>query len=180
MQLVGLVLAGGKSSRMGRDKAELRFGEQNLLGHAIETLADSLCQRVLVSRNKEDGIKDRFIGLGPLAGIDAAVAALQNGVWLSVLPVDMPLVNSAHLIALQNYSLKQQQACYFEGFMLPCVLQINNALRAYLANSLRQQKSLSLRALLKTFKAKPLEAIRPDLLINTNTPEQWRSLETTL
>ncbi|MFY8350930.1 molybdenum cofactor guanylyltransferase [Pseudoalteromonas sp. SSM20] len=180
MEIVGLVLAGGKSSRMGQDKAELRFGDQNLLDHAIETLSDSLCQRVLVSRNKGNAIKDRFIGLGPLAGIDAAVVGLNNGIWLSVLPVDMPLVNSAHLIALQHYSLKQQQACYFEGFMLPCVLQINNALRVYLANSLSKQKSLSLRALLKALNAKPLASIRPDLLINTNTPEQWRSLETTL
>lgn len=180
MQIVGLVLAGGKSSRMGRDKAELQFGEHTLLNHAIDTLEHSLCQYVLVSRNIGEGIKDRYFGLGPLAGIDAAVAHLHNGVWLCVLPVDMPLVTSTQLLALQNAALKQQQACYFDSFMLPCVLQVNNALRTYLAQQLTYQKALSLRALLQAVNALKLEAMRPDLLINTNTPEQWQSLETTL
>ena len=124
MKMYGLLLAGGKSSRMGQDKAELQICGVSLLQQGEEVLSHSLCQQVLISRNCGAGIKDRFSGLGPLAGIDAAIQQIDDGAWLTVMPVDMPLISAEHLIELQQQAMVTEQACYFANFMLPCVVQV--------------------------------------------------------
>ena len=91
------VLAGGQSTRMGRDKALLRLGGQTLLERAL-ALAHRIAPRVAVlgSREKYAGageriIEDEFPGCGPLAGIHAALGASETDLNL-ILSVDMPFV----------------------------------------------------------------------------------------
>ena len=98
----GLVLAGGRSSRMGTDKAMLLKGNVNLLDNANLCLTNSLCEQVLISRNTAQGIRDRYIDKGPLAGIEAALQHVPNGAWLSILPVDMPLIRHTDIVNLQK------------------------------------------------------------------------------
>jgi molybdenum cofactor guanylyltransferase len=95
------ILAGGKSSRMGRDKAFIEFEGRTLLVRALE-LARSISPSVSIvgSREKfcayapvvEDIVRDR----GPLGGIHAALRASQTDLNL-MLAVDMPLVTQAFL-----------------------------------------------------------------------------------
>jgi len=98
----GFVLAGGKSSRMGADKAFLEFGGRTLLNRALAVTA-AVCDRVTIvgdpSKFGSYGpvIADVFPGCGPLGGIHAALA--QSTADLNVmLAVDMPFV-SAELLA---------------------------------------------------------------------------------
>jgi len=91
------VLAGGQSTRMGRDKALLLLGGQTLLERAL-ALAHRIAPRVAVlgSREKyaatgERIIEDQFSGCGPLAGIHAALVATDTDLNL-ILSVDMPFV----------------------------------------------------------------------------------------
>jgi molybdopterin-guanine dinucleotide biosynthesis protein A len=92
----GFVLAGGQSSRMGRDKALVEFGGQPLVAHAIGILrAAGLPVSLAGARSPLDSyapvVSDDEPGLGPLAGICAALHSASKR--LSVfLPVDTPLL----------------------------------------------------------------------------------------
>lgn len=103
--LVGAVLCGGRSERMGRDKALLELGGRPLLRRAVDAL-EGLCEEVLlavgpVPRYEEFGrpwVLDRAAGLGPLAGLEASLAAaVERGAWAAcVLGCDMPDVRGEH------------------------------------------------------------------------------------
>jgi molybdopterin-guanine dinucleotide biosynthesis protein A len=95
-----LILAGGNSRRMGRDKATLAAGGRTLVEHLAERLSP-VVDEVLVSVGRTTPVLgafplvvDRFPGLGPLAGIHAGLlAARQPLVW--VVACDLPDVEPA-------------------------------------------------------------------------------------
>jgi molybdopterin-guanine dinucleotide biosynthesis protein A len=96
----GIVLAGGLSTRMGRDKASLPWGGEDLLHAALRALAP-VCGRLIVVSNQPrtialDGVSvvaDRFPGCGPLAGIHAGLTA-ATGDYSFVVACDMPYIKS--------------------------------------------------------------------------------------
>jgi molybdenum cofactor guanylyltransferase len=100
MELTAFILAGGKSTRMGRDKALLNWGGITLLEHALE-LARAVSERVVVVGSAQHArcgavLVDIFPGQGPLGGIHTALEASRSDLNL-VLAVDMPLVESRFL-----------------------------------------------------------------------------------
>ena len=174
----GLVLAGGRSSRMGTDKAMLIKGDINLLDNAKLCLSKSLCEQVLISRNTEQGIRDRYIDKGPLAGIEAAIVHIPNGAWLSILPVDMPLIRSSDLVQLQKTAQASQHAVYFESHMLPCIVKVTDDLKKFLKDALDGKFKNSIYAMLKTQNAQTLVQGEPLYLTNANTPNDWQTVKT--
>ncbi|MFG0261533.1 MAG: molybdenum cofactor guanylyltransferase [Novipirellula sp. JB048] len=108
-RLLGVVLCGGKSSRMGRDKAALMHpGGQTYLAHAIERLA-ALCDAVVVSGvstvdHDRPTILDRVAHRGPASGVAAALefASRHGFAACLVTPVDMPRLSELHLRSLQQ------------------------------------------------------------------------------
>ena len=96
MQVGGFVLAGGMSTRMGRDKALLELDGEPLIARALASLAE-VCAEVAIAGGKQRlepfgrVICDRTPGLGPLSGI---VAALEQSSWEWNLfvPVDVPFI----------------------------------------------------------------------------------------
>ncbi|HXZ78996.1 MAG TPA: molybdenum cofactor guanylyltransferase [Terriglobales bacterium] len=94
--LTAFILAGGQSSRMGRDKAFLPFNGRTLLEHAI-ALAKAVAEDVVLigQRAKLDpyGVvtQDIFPGCGPLGGIHAALSCTQTDLNL-ILALDTPFV----------------------------------------------------------------------------------------
>ena len=92
----GFVLAGGKSSRMGRNKALLELGGKPLVGHAVEKLG-RLCESVaILSNDAELGgfgelVEDVHPGCGPLGGVEAALLRSTTE-WSLILPVDVPFL----------------------------------------------------------------------------------------
>ena len=106
--VAAFVLAGGKSSRMGTDKAFLPFHGRSLLSRALET-AHTLTDGVYIvgDPSKFEGlgnvIADTFPDSGPLGGIHAALAA-HKAEWNLVLAVDIPLITPAFLKALVGES----------------------------------------------------------------------------
>lgn len=103
--LYGLILAGGRSSRMGRDKALLAYHGQSQIEWTAER-ARLICERVFVSvradhahdpaRAKLPQIVDRTTDKGPIAGIMAAQAAAPEAAWL-VLACDLPFLDEETL-----------------------------------------------------------------------------------
>jgi len=92
----GFVLAGGKSSRMGTDKALLKFRGQPLVEIAVEKLR-GFCAEVSIAGNREDlsgfapVVREERMDCGPAAGIEAGLKAAQQE-WAMFVPVDVPLV----------------------------------------------------------------------------------------
>ena len=92
----GLVLVGGKSTRMGTDKSQLDYHGKPQKQHVKELLEkNSLETFYSVQSNSEriDEIHDTFLNLGPFGGICSAFQKDPNSAWL-VLATDVPFVNS--------------------------------------------------------------------------------------
>ena len=106
--LYGLILAGGSSSRMHRDKAALRYRGRSQLERAFE-LAGRHVSTVFVSvrtdqtadptRAQRPMIVDCVAGTGPIVGIRSALAAYPRAAWL-VLACDLPFLSDAALSQL--------------------------------------------------------------------------------
>ncbi len=109
--LSAFVLAGGKSTRMGADKASLQLDGRTLLEHALATLrqvAGDVC--ILGSRHlyKDYGvevIEDLFPGCGPLGGIHAALALARAPLNL-IIAVDTPFLSAEFLRHLAQRAAK--------------------------------------------------------------------------
>ena len=101
--IYGLILAGGASKRMQRDKAALKIQGKTQLDRAFELLSGYL-QRVFVSVRADQTsdptrahlplIVDSVEGAGPITGIRSALAAHPEVAWL-VLACDLPFVSDA-------------------------------------------------------------------------------------
>jgi molybdopterin-guanine dinucleotide biosynthesis protein A len=104
----GLILAGGSSSRMHRDKAALQYRGKSQLDRAFE-LASRHVSRVFVSvranqtedptRAARPMIVDSIVGEGPTVGIRSALAGYPGVAWL-VLACDLPFLSDAALSQL--------------------------------------------------------------------------------
>jgi molybdenum cofactor guanylyltransferase len=101
-QTEAFILAGGQSSRMGRDKALLEIGSSTLIERAAALCAPLVSSVTLVgdsqrySRFGLPTLADRWPGAGPLGAIATALAAAHQS-WCLVLACDMPNVTSPWL-----------------------------------------------------------------------------------
>ncbi|MDX8552378.1 NTP transferase domain-containing protein [Tenacibaculum sp. 1B UA] len=100
----GLVLIGGKSTRMGRDKSELVYYKKPQKEHVKELLENNNLETFYSVRGSStysettNEIPDTFLNLGPFGGICSAFQKDPNSAWL-VIATDLPFVNN-HLIQL--------------------------------------------------------------------------------
>jgi molybdopterin-guanine dinucleotide biosynthesis protein A len=93
MKTNGFVLAGGKSARMGRDKALLDWHGRTLLDHMKDLLAGAVDQVRVVGREE---MPDRTPGCGPLGGILTLLEATETDTNL-VVAVDLPFLTDSFL-----------------------------------------------------------------------------------
>lgn len=167
------ILAGGLSSRMGQDKAKLRFGGKSLLAR-IRATAKSLKIPVRVVR------RDLLPRCGPMGGIFTAFKTSKADAIL-FLACDMPLVSGAllqKLLAIYHshhgavFSLNEDVA----GF--PFVL---NRSALPLVEQLISEKQFSLQNLAKKSRAKRFQAggSFPNDFLNLNTPRDLMKLKQT-
>ncbi len=98
--IYGLVLAGGKSTRMKKDKSQLEYHGQKQSVHCFELLS-KYCDQVFISNRQHQvyfpghkalpQIHDTFTDIGPLGGILSAMTRSPEAAWL-VLACDLPFV----------------------------------------------------------------------------------------
>lgn len=193
-KLYGLVLAGGRSSRMGQDKARLSWQGQPLYRHMIALLNKAGVDRVLLSgsgfaselltSNSNSGptvtcLDDLVDGRGPLGGIHSAFAQLNDNDRLLVVPVDMPLLPIEAISTLA----RQEQTCSFTQFNLPVLLTVTRQSRQVIKQlvSSDDHRDYALWRLQQRLGGLtlPLPTTMADGFINANTPEQWRKLTET-
>ena len=106
--LNGLVLAGGRSRRMGYDKALIAYHAENQLQHTA-TLLRERCHEVFVSCREEQAetyrqfdiplITDRYLGIGPMGGLLSAQQYRPAAAWI-VAACDMPFLDNTTLTQL--------------------------------------------------------------------------------
>lgn len=174
----GIVLAGGLSSRMGRDKALLPWHGRTLLEHMRGLLLQAGAGRVWVSGDYPafGGIPDRVARCGPLGGLYSVAMQMPDGpAW--VVPVDTPRVTPA---LLQRLQADQGRACtVFDDEPLPMRLRIDDHCRRVLQELIEDPTARrSLRALQQRLGVIRLPLAPEDraLLLNCNTPSEWESI----
>jgi len=162
------ILAGGSSSRMGRNKASLRLGRRTLLGHARAGARDSGLPHRVIRR-------DLVPRCGPLGGIYTALVTSQAEIIL-FLPCDMPFISGDLLKALVRRLNPRNKALFVKqsgrvGF--PFLLR-----RVALVEVEQQlaRKQSSLQKLAKSLQAQSLRLPRDRAgeLFNVNTPDDWK------
>lgn len=105
----GIVLAGGKSSRMGTDKGLVPYKGIPMVEHMIR-LIQPYCKGIFISANTSgyEGfgyqvVPDIHLHKGPLAGIHAGLSASDTN-WNLVVSCDMPLITAIHVEKLLQYN----------------------------------------------------------------------------
>jgi len=116
MSLTGLVLAGGKSSRMNVNKNYICYHAQPQLDHTYNLLKNHL-ENVFVSVSPQyetdlPKIIDKMKSGGPLNGLMSAFKENQNTAWL-IIANDMPLVEDKHIEILITKRNKSKLATCF-------------------------------------------------------------------
>ena len=99
MNCSGYVLAGGRSSRMGRDKARLPFRGGDLVSAVAGAVAHAAGSVTLVGHPELPSIPDRYPDGGPLGGILTALHHTAAD-WNLIVACDMPEVSAAFLAGL--------------------------------------------------------------------------------
>jgi molybdenum cofactor guanylyltransferase len=184
--LYGLVLAGGRSTRMGTDKAALALAGRTQLEQAMALLAPLVArtfvsvradQRVEPLRGRFEQIVDTRENLGPIAGIIAALERHPEHAWL-VLACDLPLLDAATLARLVRARAPQRLATAFrsshDGLPEPlCAVYepaSGPALAAYVAAGRHCPRKFLMGADVEL-----LDEPNPRALDNANTPEEYAS-----
>jgi molybdopterin-guanine dinucleotide biosynthesis protein A len=185
--LYGLVLAGGRSTRMQRDKAALEYAGRSQLERAIE-LTTALVERLFVSVRADqagDPLRARFPQIvdsgeieGPIAGIVAAQSRYPDAAWL-VLACDLPLLDPATLRHLLRARRPERQATAYrsshDGLPEPlCAIyepSSREAIRAHIAAGRDCPRKFLLSA-----DTALLDQPEPGALDNVNTPKEYDSV----
>ena len=100
--ILGTVLAGGKSQRFGEDKSQVKLAGKLLIDHMLTEIIDEFKELLIVSNNKISFhnsekisiIEDFEKGLGPLGGVLSAMKWIKENQkdykWIATFPVDTP------------------------------------------------------------------------------------------
>ncbi|WP_024593774.1 MULTISPECIES: molybdenum cofactor guanylyltransferase [unclassified Pseudoalteromonas] len=201
----GVVLAGGKSSRMGTDKADLVLKNKTLLQNGCDLLKDAGAKNILISRNitnpvkssshyspsdypSEKYVKDIYPNSGPLGGIYSTLIATEHDLLITA--VDMPLLTSSLLSTIvlasqsnnvqsMNNQLNQSQihAWHFENEPLPLYIRNTSSVKNHLKHILTNANShKSIKQFTQSIGVQTLLCNKAHALINTNTPAQFKAV----
>jgi len=171
--IVGLVLAGGLSSRMGEDKALLRIDGRTLLERTLLALRAAASERVAISGTRAGGIPDRWPQAGPVGGIASAIDGLPDGEWL-VAPVDMPRLGDEVLAPLRDE--RTMMVTCWQAHPLPMRLTMNPTTREVLAELMtRPGRECSISALQARLGATtlPLDARSEERRVGKECRSRW-------
>ena len=172
-----VILAGGFSSRMGEDKAELVMGNETLLERGKRIAEEAGAKSVYISRASEatEDIRDEFPRSGPLGGIHAALKH-DASLPMLIIPVDLPLLDSDSLRSLVESAYECQSTSHFKRQFIPIVIWQPELLINALEERLKTGKNLSLRAFFNNYAKIEVELNNPLALENANTPEEWHEI----
>jgi molybdopterin-guanine dinucleotide biosynthesis protein A len=178
--IYGLVLAGGRSVRMGTDKGLLDYNGKPQREFMFDLLS-KVCEKVFTSCRKEQNvpdslnpIPDKFEYEGPINGILSGIQTNQGKAWL-IIAVDMPYVDlQALLHLLNNRDQSKVATCYLheaENFPEPLLTLWEPAAYSKL-DAYATAGNISPRYFLESNAVKIVKPTNNQILVNINTPKE--------
>ncbi|MEM0993172.1 MAG: NTP transferase domain-containing protein [Bacteroidota bacterium] len=182
MQLNGLVLIGGKSSRMGIDKSQIAYHGKAHRCYLSEQLLAVGCEQVYWSCSKTDVdtpatypiIRDQYEAVGPIAAVLAAFELNRLAAYF-ILGCDYPLIDESTLKQLINARNTAKQATIFqhpESRYLEPLLAIYEPSAFAAIRVAFESGQKSLRKILNELEVQIVIPNQPNKLVNANTPAQ--------
>lgn len=191
MVLVGVVLAGGKSSRMGRNKALLTLDGMAIIERQLRLLGETFRHCIIVADDQDEYenlgacvIPDVMKGHGPLAGVHAAlkhIASHHRGAdGIFVLACDMPFVKEGVVRAIAELGSFDAVVPFIDGTYHPLCASYALSCLPVVERHIREGK-LDMASLVRDVNARilherELERIDPGLrsFLNINTLEEFK------
>jgi molybdopterin-guanine dinucleotide biosynthesis protein A len=180
----GVVMAGGECSRMGREKALLKYGDKSLIEYSLEALAGIEGQPLVISNNESimdclgdvEVIPDFFLGRGPLGGLYTALEHCRDDIV--AVACDAPLLERKTVDRLVAERGAADIAVYTnEGQLYPFPGIYSIALLPDIESRLEGAgRDLSLQDLIRAHERVSYIEITEgvETLVGINTPEDYR------
>ncbi len=180
--LFGLVLAGGKSQRMGRDKGLIDYHGKPQREYAADLLSE-VCDQVFLSCRPDQVddiasnyplLPDTFNGLGPFGAILSAFREYPDHAWM-VIACDLPLLDASTLKQLHDNCNPSKVATAFQSpvneFPEPLIAIWEPRAYPILLQFLAQGYSCPRKVLINS-EIELIEARKAESLMNVNLPEE--------
>ena len=180
-KITGIILAGGKSTRMGSNKAFLKLGGKTLLNRSIEIIED-ICDQVIISSNipiesKYQVVKDEINEIGPLGGMISSLRFSNNSQNV-VISCDLPFITSEVINTMikehktlitvptiDNKNIEPLCAVYNKEILLHLEKEANNG-------------SYKLHSIIKGLPHKIIDfSDKYDLFLNINNQDDYKKAE---
>jgi len=194
-ECLGVILAGGLSSRMGENKSKLMRNNINMLDFSKQLLIEAGINNIVISggvKQANNHIDDLIPHVGPVGGIYSVLSQSSANSYL-ILPVDLPLMTSNTLKQLRLAGELSHKATFFTDHSIPLYLPNTAYLELFMKQSFQKNRMSnrikgmnngkarkngpSIKALLSQV---PNQAITPKdrrTLFNTNTPQEWQQAQ---
>lgn len=181
-KLYGLVLAGGKSVRMGQDKTTMLWHGREQRYHLADMLG-AFCDQVFISCRQEQVheidpaypvLPDSVEGSGPIVALMSAFSLFPDAAWL-VVACDLPLLDAGTIRSLVDSRAAGYMATTFispfDGLPEPLITIWEPAAASILAEHLSSGFKCPRKALIRNKNhVKLLSPANADTLLNANTP----------
>ncbi|MFY0543635.1 molybdenum cofactor guanylyltransferase [Brevibacillus sp. H7] len=191
MNICGVILAGGKSSRMGRRKELLEWKGRTLVEHLAEQVTAAGMTCLIVSNEPQQlpgalfqhpnvtVVRDQVDSRGPISGIVTAFRVRPEECLL-VLSCDLPFVHREHLARLQEFGEKRSD---WDGLVVQANGRVHPLFGLYrrrtqpLWEEALRQGSYRLMTVLEKIRvtAIPEDLFDPWAAFNANTPEEFET-----
>ncbi|KAA2223142.1 NTP transferase domain-containing protein [Chryseobacterium sediminis] len=185
--LNGLVLAGGKSLRMGNPKDKINWHGKEQRYYAADLLAQ-FCENVFISCRQDqlehfdtdyNALTDTFLNMGPFGGILSALRSQRDKAWL-VVACDLPLLDKKSLeFLIRSRDVEKAATTYespFDGLPEPLITIWEPKSYPLLLNFLGLGNTCPRKVLMNS-DTLILKPNNPDALMNVNTPEEMAKAE---
>jgi molybdenum cofactor guanylyltransferase len=177
MQVTAIILAGGKSSRMGTDKGLVGYGGLSLVQYSIKA-CEIITKDILISTRNQDYIRfgyplvaDNFTERGPVGGLEAALSASRTELNI-ICPCDMPGINAdiLKMLLMECQATMAVVAKDPEGKIYPVLGVYNRTAIPVIREQIRLGEYRMTR-LLQRLDAKTVLVEAVSQLVNFNFPE---------
>lgn len=180
-KLNGLILAGGKSQRMGNPKDKINWHGKEQRYFAADLLAP-FCEEVFISCRQDQlenfdtdykALTDTFLNMGPFGGILSALRSQRDKAWL-VVACDLPLLDKKSLeFLIESRNTEKAATTYespFDGLPEPLITIWEPKSYPLLLNFLGSGNTCPRKVLINS-DTLILKPGNPEALMNVNTPE---------
>jgi len=195
----GIILSGGKSSRMGQNKSFLRYGSENAIERTYKLMKDMFDEVLLITNQPElfeyihvPIFNDLLTGFGPLSGIHSGLVHSHNNLNF-VISCDMPFVTPQLIDFITNYpSLNDIIIAKADGYLQQlCGIYTKNLIKPIEKAMLKgkneenreqeqKQRKCNLHSLINNFGATIIDAEKEypayfkELFYNVNTIDDYK------